>query len=75
MNSDLCLLVTLFQHITDGTGSLLRVALKVKDGRNRLDTAYLMENVAVVRELLPAHVASVGPICAIEEIFDITAGD
>lgn len=70
MNSDLCVLVTLYQ-VFEGGGSLLRCALKIPDGRNRFESKYLMEDAEKIRALLPMHVASIGPICAIEEIFEV----
>lgn len=71
MNDDLCLLVTLYQESV-GFRSLLRCALRVPGGLNLFDqTDYMMAHENRVRELLPVHVASVGPICAIERIFEI----
>ena len=76
MNNDLNLLVTLFQNLDEGRGSLLRCALKIPGGLNLFDqTEYMMEHAARVRELLPMHVASVGPICAIEQLFEVCAAN
>lgn len=72
MNDDLCLLVTLYQHHETGDG-LVRCALKMSVDPD-FDREYLMENVALVHEALPMHVASIGPIVEISRVFEVFDG-
>lgn len=82
MNDDLCLLISIFQAgdglrvFGDGDfipGTLLKCALRIPHGMNsNIDTQYLMSSAKEIHALLPEHVASVGPICAIEAIFEVS---
>lgn len=71
MNDDLCLLVTLFQSL-GFEGRLLRCAVRVPHGADRFGSDDLMDHLDSIRALLPMHVASIGPICAIERIFEVS---
>ena len=73
MSDDLSLLVTLYQHHEMGD-SLLKCAIKA-DRWLEFDDEHLMENAARIKELLPMHVASVGPIVDVELIFEVKVCD
>lgn len=71
MDDSLCLLVTVYYQ---EFGSLLECALKVK--RDKLppsfdENPYRHECLVELTGLLPLHVRSAGPICKVEQIFEV----
>ena len=67
MNDDVCWLVTVL-HV----GRLLKCAMKFKRDSVPGDMVrHPMEWRTQVREMLPEHVRSAGPIVAVEEIFEV----
>ena len=69
MGNSVSWIVTVVHH-----GRLLKCALKVsRDALSDDVVRYPLEteNVAKIRELLPLHVQSAGPIVAVEEIFEV----
>lgn len=69
MNDEINLLVTFYQHHEMGD-SLLRVALHCKRWPE-FDDEHLMENITNIRERMPLHVQSIGPIVSVEDLFDV----
>ena len=72
MSPEICYLVTLLYKANQ---TLIKCAIKFKD-RNNLpsdfEEDYLEpEHREWLKKQLPAHVASVGPIVALEEIFEV----
>ncbi len=76
MNSSICFLITLLYERMGST--LLRVVLKIDKNALPGDCdEFPMEpgNRKHVHSLLPEHVKSIGPIVAIETIFDVCVID
>ena len=71
MTPDICILFTM----TDGS-ALYRCAVKIDNNKlpNGFETVQYWaeeENAEALRKLLPSHVASIGNVVGVEEIFEL----